>query len=175
MEKHKSEAPKSVKIAVVTISTSKFDFLWSKNLSLEETADESGKLIIKKLKDSGHEIVFYTIVPDHEGLIVEMIDHIIETYNPDVIITTGGTGITSKDVTIEALESIFDKKIEGFGELFRRISIEKVGYGALISRATAGVVDGVAIFALPGSPNAVEIGMEIILKEITHIVKHAKE
>ncbi len=175
MEKHRSESPEKVRVAVVTISTSKFDFLWSKNLNLEETADESGKLIIKKLRDEGHDVVFYTIIPDHEGLIVEMIDHIIDTYNPDAIITTGGTGITSKDVTIEALENIFDKKIDGFGELFRKISIEKVGYGALISRATAGVVDGVVVFALPGSPNAVEIGMDIILKELTHIVKHARE
>lgn len=174
-EKHKEQAPKKVRAAVVTVSDSKYDYLWSKNKSLEEAEDVSGKSITKALKKDGHEVVFYTLVPDHAGVIVETIDHIIQTYVPDIIITTGGTGITSRDVTVEALQKCFDKVIDGFGELFRKVSFEKMGDAALLTRATAGVWKKVAIFSLPGSPNAVEVGMKIILKEAGHIVKHVRE
>ena len=174
-EEHRRGAPAKIRAAVITVSDSKFDYLWSKRRGLEEAEDTSGRSIIDGLKGAGHEVLFYTIIPDHEGLIVEMIDHIIGTYNPDVIITTGGTGITRKDVTVEAVISIFEKSIEGFGELFRARSMGEVGGAALLSRAVAGVCGGVIIFSLPGSPNAVRVGLEIILKEVRHLVKHAKE
>lgn len=174
-EKHKAQAPKKLKAGVVTISDSKHDYLWSKNKTLEEAEDASGKLIINALKKAGHDVIFYTIIPDHEGLIVEMVDHVAFNYAPDIIVTTGGTGVGRKDVTIEALESIFEKSIEGFGEFFRKEGFEKLGSAALLSRATAGIYEGVVVFALPGSPDAVETGMGIILKEATHIVKHVKE
>lgn len=173
--RHKAEAPKSLRAAVMTISDSKYDYLWSKNKSLEEAEDVSGRYIIDTLKKNDHEVVFYTIVPDHEGVIVETLDHISSTYAPDIVITSGGTGIGERDVTIEALESVFDKKIEGFGELFRKISFDEVGSAALLSRATAGVCGGVVVFALPGSPDAVKTGMRLILKEAGHIVKHVRE
>lgn len=174
-DKHKAQAPRKLKASVVTISDSKHDYLWSKNKTLEETKDASGKLIIDKLKARGYEVVFYTIIPDHEGLIIEMVDHIVRTYLPDIIITTGGTGVGKRDVTVEALSSIFDKTLDGFGELFRRDSFEKLGSAALLSRTIAGVYEDVVIFSLPGSPDAVETGMDIILKEAAHIVKHVKE
>lgn len=174
-EEHRRRAPARVRAAVITVSDSKFDYLWSKRKSLEEAEDTSGRYIIDELQKAGHEVLFYTIIPDHQGLIVEMIDHIIGTYNPDLIITTGGTGITRKDVTVEAVTSIFEKSIEGFGELFRARSMEEVGGAALMSRAAAGVCQGVLIFSLPGSPNAVGVGLDIILKEVRHLVKHAKE
>jgi molybdenum cofactor biosynthesis protein B len=174
-ERHRAEAPGKLKAGVITISDSKYDYLWSKNKSLEEAEDASGRLITNKLREKGHEVVFYTIIPDHEGLIVETIDYIASTYAPDIIITTGGTGVAKRDVTIEALESIFDKSIEGFGELFRKVSFERLGSAALLSRATAGVCGGVVIFALPGSPDAVETGMQLVLKEAGHIVKHVRE
>ncbi|MBI5253870.1 MAG: MogA/MoaB family molybdenum cofactor biosynthesis protein, partial [Euryarchaeota archaeon] len=143
--KHKSEAPKNVRAAVITISDSKFDYMWSKNKSLEETDDVSGKYIVQQLRKKGNEVVFYTLVPDHEGIIVEAIDHITATYAPDIIITAGGTGVGSRDVTIEAVKSIFEKSIEGFGEFFRKKSFEKLGSAALLTRATAGVYSGVVI------------------------------
>jgi molybdenum cofactor biosynthesis protein B len=174
-KKHREEAPTSVRAAVVTISDSKYDYLWSKNKSLEETEDVSGKEIIEALRNQHHEVVFYTIVPDHPGVIVETIDHIIGTYAPDIVITTGGTGVTSKDVTIEAMQEVFDKELPGFGELFRKTSFEKLGSAALLTRAIAGIWDGVVIFCLPGSPDAVRTGMDIILKEVGHIVKHVRE
>jgi molybdenum cofactor biosynthesis protein B len=174
-EEHKGSAPKNVKAAVLTISDSKFDYLWSKNKTLEETKDVSGKLIIDRLKSEGNEVVFYTIIPDHEGIIIEMVDHIVQIYQPDIIITTGGTGIASRDVTVEAMTSIFEKTIEGFGELFRKISFDKLGSAALLTRSVAGVYSGVVIFSLPGSPDAVETGMDLILKEAGHLVRHARE
>ncbi len=174
-EKHKAEAPKALRAAVITVSDSKYDYLWSQNKSLDETEDVSGKLIIDGLKESGNEVVFYTIIPDHEGIIVETLDYIAATYAPDIVVTTGGTGIGWKDVTIEALESVFDKKLDGFGELFRKISFEELGSAALLSRATAGICGDIAVFALPGSPDAVRTGLEIILKEAGHIVKHVRE
>ncbi len=172
---HKKQAPKCLRVAVITISDSKFDYMWSKNKSLEETDDVSGKYIVQQLEKKGNEVVFYTLVPDHEGIIVETICHIAATYAPDVIITTGGTGVGSRDVTIEAVMSIFEKTIEGFGELFRKKSFEKLGSAALLTRATAGVYCGAVIFSLPGSPDAVTTGMELILKEAGHIVKHVRE
>ncbi len=171
MELHRKEAPKRLKVAVITISTSKFESF----IRRERFEDKSGDLIITTLKEKGHDIIFYTIIPDHKGLIKEYVKYIVDKYNPDVIITTGGTGITSTDVTIEALKELFEKEIEGFGEYFRKISIEKSGLGAIISRAIAGVYKKVAIFSLPGSPDGVKIGMEIIVNEVTHIVKHVKE
>ena len=175
MNKHKEEAPKSIKAAVVTVSDSKYDYLWSKNKTLEEAEDTSGRYIIDQLKAAKHEVVFYTLVPDHEGVIVEVIDHIVRTYFPDAIITTGGTGISSRDVTVEALESIFEKTLEGFGEIFRKLSYERLGTAALLSRAIAGVYSDVVIFSLPGSLDGVKTGMEIVLEEVGHIVKHIRE
>lgn len=173
--KHKREAPKNVRAAVITISDSKFDYMRSKNKSLEEMDDVSGKYIVRQLRKKGNEVVFYTLVPDHDGIIVETIDYIVTTYAPDIIITTGGTGIGSRDVTIEAVKSIFEKSMEGFGELFRKKSFEKLGSAALLTRATAGVYSGVVIFSLPGSPDAVKTGMKIILREAGHIIKHVRE
>ncbi len=174
-KRHRKDAPGNIRAAVVTVSDSKFDYLWSRNGTLEETEDTSGTFIIDALKKDGHDVIFYTIVPDHGGVIVSMVDHIIETYDPDMVITTGGTGITSNDVTIEAVEGILDKRLEGFGELFRRSSFDEIGHASMMSRAIAGVYAGVLIFSLPGSPNAVKTGMEIILKETGHLVKHARE
>ncbi len=174
-EKHRALAPKRVKAAVVTVSDSKFDFLWSKARDLEETKDVSGGYIVDSLKKHGHEVAFYTIVPDHKGIIREMIDHIASTYAPDMIITTGGTGIAKRDVTVEALRSIMEKEAEGFGELFRRKSFEHMGEAALLTRALAGTYNGVLIVALPGSPDAAKTGMEIVLKEAGHLVKHVRE
>src|SRR3990172_8125454 len=171
---HKKKSPKSVKTAVVTISDSKHRYHWIGGKGVE-TKDLSGNRIITGLREKGHEVVFYCIIPDHAGLILETVDHIASTYSPDVIITTGGTGIGPRDVTIEAMESCFDKIVNGFGELFRLESMKEVGKAAMISRATAGIYNGVIVFCLPGSPNACETGMNLILQEIGHLVKHLKE
>ncbi len=174
-EKHKAKAPKTVRATVITVSDSKFDYLWSKNGNLDETDDASGAHLIDSLKKEGHEVVFYSIVPDHEGVIVEMIDHVVATYSPDVIITTGGTGVSQRDVTVEAVRSIFAKELEGFGEIFRSKSYERLGEIAVLTRAVAGVYCDTMIFSLPGSPDAVKTGIDLILKELGHLVKHVRE
>lgn len=173
-EAHKKKSPKSARVAIITISDSKYTYHWTGETGVE-TEDVSGKSIAKSLTGAGHEVAFYCIIPDHAGMIVETIDHVASTYSADAIITTGGTGIGTRDVTIEAVETLLDKKLDGFGELFRIESMKEVGHAAMLSRATAGVFGEVVVFCLPGSPNAVETGMSLILKEIGHLVKHAKE
>jgi molybdenum cofactor biosynthesis protein B len=165
-DRHKKEAPVSIKAAVVTISDSK---------SETKEDDTSGRYITDTLKEAGHEVISYKIVPDDKGSIIEAIDYISDRQFPDVIITTGGTGISSRDVTIEAVSGMLEKVLDGFGEFFRRESFEKMGSAAILTRAIAGVSGGIVIFSLPGSPDAVKTGMNIILKEIGHIVKHARE
>ena len=169
MQKHKSEAPKSIKGAIITLSDSKYrDFLKFIN------KDVSGTLIKDALEEK-NEVVFYSIIPDDAGLLISMINHVLEGYEVDVIITTGGTGIGPRDITIESLQGIFDKEINGFGEIFRYESYKELGTGAILSRATAGVYNGKLIVSLPGSPNAVKLGLSIILPELGHLVKHLRE
>jgi molybdenum cofactor biosynthesis protein B len=104
-----------------------------------------------------------------------MINYIVESFCVDIIITTGGTGIGPRDITIETLKRIFKKELNGFGEIFRYESYKELGTGAILSRATAGIYKGKLIVSLPGSPNAVDLGLNIILPELGHIVKHLKE
>ena len=93
----------------------------------------------------------------------------------EVIITTGGTGISKRDITIETIKPLFQKELDGFGEIFRYESYKEVGTGAILSRATAGVYNGTLIVALPGSPHAVDLGMKIIIPELGHLVKHLND
>ena len=166
MKEHKKQAPKSVNGAVVTLSDSKYkDFLQC------EDSDISGSLIKDALNERNN-LVFYSVIPDDAGLLVSTIDHIIENYGVDVIITTGGTGIGPRDITIETLKPLFDKELNGFGEIFRYESYKELGTGAILSRATAGVYKNKLIIALPGSPNAVGLGLKIVVPELGHLVKH---
>lgn len=169
MEEHKKNVPKSVKFGVVTLSDSKYrDFLESK------TTDISGNLIINSLKTE-HELVFYTVIPDSSELLLSTVNEIIEKHGADVILTTGGTGIGTRDVTIETLKPLFEKELTGFGEIFRYESYKEIGTGAILSRASAGLYKGTMIISMPGSPNAVETGLKIVLPELGHLVKHIQE
>jgi molybdenum cofactor biosynthesis protein B len=121
-----------------------------------------------------HELVFYTVIPDSSELLLSTVEDIKEQ-NVDVIITTGGTGIGVRDVTIETLKPLFEKELNGFGEIFRYESYKEIGTGALLSRATAGVYKCTIIISMPGSPNAVQTGLDIISPELGHLVKHLHE
>ena len=168
MEEHKQNAPKSIKFGVITLSDSKYrDFLESK------TTDLSGNLIIDSLKKN-NELVFYTVIPDSPELLLSTIEDIKEG-DVDIIVTTGGTGIGIRDVTIETLTPLFEKELTGFGELFRYESYKEIGTGAILSRATAGLYQGTLIISMPGSPNAVKTGLKIISPELGHLVKHIHE
>ncbi len=133
----------------------------------------SGKLIKDALNEK-HEVLSYSVIPDDSKLLLSQIRNMIDK-NVDVILTTGGTGIGSRDITIETLKPLFDKEMDGFGEIFRYESYKELGTGAILSRATAGVVKSTIIIAMPGSPNAVKLGLKLVLPELGHLVKHVKE
>lgn len=149
-----------VRIAVLTISDTR-----------TEDTDTGGQLVQKIAKDYALEISDYAIVTDDITMIQLSISDWLVRDDIDAIITTGGTGIAKRDVTLEAVQSLFEKEISGFGELFRYVSFtEDVGTKALLSRATAGVANDKAIFVLPGSRGAVKLAMErLIVPEIQHI------
>lgn len=142
-----------VGIAVLTISDTR-----------TEADDESGKTLIERAEAAGHTVVARKVVKDDVATIAAAVKEWIENPEIDVIITNGGTGITGRDVTPEALTPLFDKPIEGFGELFRMISYQKVGTSTMQSRAVGGLAKGTYIFALPGSPSACRDGWDEILK-----------
>ena len=144
---------KKLKICILTISS-------SRNLS----HDKSGDTLEDRVKGFGHELFERKIVTDDKESIKEIITRWSSNENINVIITTGGTGLTETDVTPEALEEIFEKKIPGFSIIFHKISFEKIKTSTIQSRATAGILMQTLIFALPGSPNAVKDGWDDILK-----------
>jgi molybdenum cofactor biosynthesis protein B len=142
----------------------------------EKVCDPSGKLIINFLKKAGHSVVYSEIISDDIELIQKSLKRIQKKQYIDVVITCGGTGISSTDVTIEAVEPFLEKILPGFGELFRIISYNKIGSPAIMTRAIAGIMDNKIIFCLPGSPQAVETAViELIIPEIGHIIKHVLE
>jgi molybdenum cofactor biosynthesis protein B len=144
---------KPVHIAVLTISDTR-----------GEADDRSGPVLIERLQGAGHILADRAIVTDDAEAIVAQVEKWIADPKIEVVIATGGTGVTGRDVTPEAFESIYEKKIDGFGELFRWISFQKIGTSTIQSRATAGVAGGTYLFALPGSPGACRDGWDEILK-----------
>ncbi|MDD2777422.1 MAG: molybdenum cofactor biosynthesis protein MoaB [Methanocellales archaeon] len=157
-EEHKSHV-KSVRCAVLTFSDSR-----------TEENDDSGKLIKELLVKSGHEIVAYRVLKDDLKAIQKAVQDLIAS-DVQVIITNGGTGISKKDVTIEAISELLDKKLDGFGDIFRFLSYNHMGSAAMMSRAIAGTIKSKIVICMPGSVDAVELGMKkLILPEIGHMV-----
>ena len=164
---HRSRAPKKVKVGIVVVSDSRASAV-KRGLDL----DVSGKLIQREVEKRGHKSV-RVVVPDNRVQILRSLKKFLKT--SDVIILTGGTGITRRDVTIETVEPLFEKSLPGFGEILRRMGYDLVGTPALLTRAAAGIVKQKPIFCLPGAPNAVKIAMKLILPDLPHLVKHARE
>ncbi|MGD6961671.1 MogA/MoaB family molybdenum cofactor biosynthesis protein [Fictibacillus phosphorivorans] len=166
VQEHKALAPEVVRCMIVTVSDTR-----------NEETDKSGKLIHSFLEKNHHKISEYRIVKDDMKSIRDIAEYGIQNEDIDVVLFNGGTGIASRDVTIESLSYLFDKEINGFGELFRMLSYtEDIGSGAMLSRAVAGVKDRTAIFALPGSSGAVKLGMEkLIIPELSHVVQQLKK
>jgi molybdenum cofactor biosynthesis protein B len=161
-EDHKAHSPKRLGFAVVTISDTR----------TKET-DDSGKIIIDHLSEAGHEVLHHEIVKDSAASIRRLIIDLSK--DADVIIANGGTGISKKDVTIESVKSLFQKELDGFGELFRLLSYQDIGSSAMMSRATAGIYGSRIIICLPGSPKAVELAMKkLVLPEVGHMVWEAR-
>ena len=169
---HKENVQSSCKFAILTISTSRFE-KYGKADRPERAEDASGKLIWGMIQVQGSRVVHYELIPDNLEIIRESIKECLYS-EADVILTTGGTGLSPDDVTIEAVSPYIEKDMPGFGELFRYKSQEQVGNSIMLTRAIAGVARGKVIFCLPGSPNAAKLALELILPEIGHILKHVK-
>jgi molybdenum cofactor biosynthesis protein B len=132
--------------------------------------DTGGQRIVEALEGAGHAIAHYRIVPDEPHLIQGHLEGWVEE-GLDLVVTTGGTGISSRDTTIEVVERLLDKRIEGFGELFRMLSWEQVGAAAMLSRAVGGLAGETLVFSLPGSPNAVALALEkLLIPELAHLL-----
>ena len=143
---------KPVRVAVLTVSDTR-----------DEESDTSGHVLAGRITGAGHELVGKTIVPDEVTAIRAQVNAWIDAGEVEAIITTGGTGITGRDVTPEALEPLFDKRIDGFSVIFHLVSYQSVGLSTLQSRATAGIVGGVFVFCLPGSNGAVKDGWDKVI------------
>ena len=142
-----------VRIAIMTVSDTR-----------DASNDKSGDTLATRIKDAGHELAARMIVTDDADKITAQLRRWIDDPAIDAVISTGGTGLTGRDVTVEAMRSLFDKEIDGFSVIFHQISFAKVGTSTIQSRACAGVSKGTYLFALPGSPGAVKDGWDGILK-----------
>ena len=171
-KKHKAAAPKQLKFAVFVCSTSRYQQLQKG----EKIDDISGDTIVTLMRNAGHVVLSKKIIADDKLMIEEAVKSVLDSAELDAAVFCGGTGITPKDVTIEAVSPFLEKTLPGFGEIFRRLSYDKVGSAAVMSRAVAGVARGKALFCIPGSPDAVRVSVEmLILPEAPHIVRHARE
>lgn len=142
----------AVNIAIITVSDTR-----------TAADDRSGDALVERIDGAGHKVAFRTIVRDDLAAIRAQVQGCIADPQIDVVLTTGGTGVTGRDVTPEAVEALFEKPIPGFGELFRQLSYAKIGTSTIQSRATGGVANGTYIFALPGSPSACRDAWDDIL------------
>lgn len=141
----------------------------------KESSDEATSIFRRLVEEAGHRLISRIVVPDDEGRIVEAVKWAVDS-GADVIVTSGGTGLSRRDVTLEAVSQLFEKRIPGFGELLRLESYREIGAAAMLTRADAGVYRGKVVFCLPGSPNAVHTALvSLILPEADHIVSHLRE
>ena len=162
---HRKASPVKLRCAVMTLSTTR-----------TKENDTGGGGIRKGLLEAGHEVVWYEILKDDAPSISGALQELRTRSDLDLIVATGGTGLSALDVTIEAARPLFDKEIPAFAVMFAMLSHEQVGMACLLSRATAGVMNGKVVFCLPGSPKACALALEkIILPEAGHLVKHARE
>jgi molybdenum cofactor biosynthesis protein B len=160
---HKAAAPRSVRCYVITVSDTRSD-----------TTDTSGRAIADLLQAAGHVVAGRSIVRDDAEQVRGTVERQLANPDVQVIITTGGTGITSRDSTYEAVAGMMQKRLDGFGELFRMLSYEQIGSAAMMSRACAGLVAGRILISLPGSEAAVRLAMErLIIPELGHLVQQA--
>ena len=162
-KQHQNQSSEDISCGLITLSDSR----------KSEKLDLSGKYIAEEI-ESKYSLKSRSIIPDEKEDLIDAIENMV-CEDIDVILTNGGTGLASRDITVETVESLFEKKIDGFGELFRAQSFEEIGSAALLSRATAGVYKKTLIFSMPGSPNAVKTALSIIIDELPHFVHHVKK
>ncbi|MGE3492780.1 MAG: molybdenum cofactor biosynthesis protein B [Vicinamibacterales bacterium] len=162
---HKAQAPSRARIFVVTVSDTRTD-----------ATDTSGQAIAEMLHSAGHLVTGKVIEPDEPSRVAELVRQQAAIGDVDAIITTGGTGLTSRDSTFEAIDALLTKRLPGFGELFRMLSYHDIGAAAMLSRACAGTIGRVVIISLPGSENAVRLAMsKLVIPELGHLVQQAQK
>jgi len=160
VEEHKAKGKRSIRCFVVTVSDTR-----------DETTDQSGQLVKSQLADEGHRLAGYRIVKDEPAQIEALLREAIADRNIEAIIVNGGTGISPRDGTYEVIVKLLDKRLDGFGEIFRYLSYQDIGSAAIMSRAVAGSAQGKVLISLPGSRGAVGLAIEkLILPELGHMV-----
>lgn len=160
---HEAEGPRSVASAVLTLSDTR-----------SEADDHSGHLLRELLTQAGHTVVRYAVIREDPAMIEETLNAWLDL-PVDVIVTNGGTGLTSRDGTIEVAKKLFNKELPGFGELFRLVSYHQIGPAAMLSRATAGLARGKILICLPGSTKAVRLATDrLILPQLGHLVRESR-
>ncbi|MCA9134886.1 MAG: molybdenum cofactor biosynthesis protein MoaB, partial [Planctomycetales bacterium] len=161
---HRQAAPKQLRFAVVTVSDTR---------TLE--SDSSGQLLVDELTAAAHHCLDRRLVRDEPLEICQVVGQLCSNESLDVILVTGGTGISPRDRTPEAIAPLLDAELPGFGELFRMLSFQEIGAAAMLSRALAGRIGSILIFCLPGSTAAVRLAIEkLLLPELPHLVHHAR-
>jgi molybdenum cofactor biosynthesis protein B len=155
----------SARCAVITLSDTR-----------TAATDQSGARIRALLEADGHGVAFHEVIPDDPAVLGPVLRATVARRDVDVVLTTGGTGVGRRDVTVPLIESMLDQKLPGFGELFRMLSWEQIGSGAMLSRAVGGIAGGKPVFAMPGSPKAVELAMtKLILPEVRHLLRELRK
>jgi molybdenum cofactor biosynthesis protein B len=161
---HRTQAPASVRCAVITISDTR-----------TERTDTSGRAVVDLLAGGGHSVTFRTIVRDDPDQLSAVLEEVLAREDVDVVLGTGGTGITARDSTYEIVSALIEKRLDGFGELFRMLSYTEIGSAAMLSRACAGLARGKIVVAMPGSEAAVRLAMrKLLLPELGHMVREAR-
>jgi molybdenum cofactor biosynthesis protein B len=163
-KQHEAQGPSSVRCAVITVSDSR---------TLE--TDTGGKAVIDHLTAAGHSVVCREIIPDEPERMRPLLAALRDRDDVDVILLTGGTGITSRDQTYETVNGLLDKPLPGYGEIFRMLSYQEIGPAAILSRAVGGLMGPKVVLTMPGSPAAVRLAMEkIIVPQIPHLMREAR-
>ena len=164
-KEHKAKVPKNIRVGVITISSTR---------SLSD--DKSGQWISKQARKEGNEVILHLVIPDEAVTISRTVVTAIQDHAPQVLLLTGGTGISAQDVTIEAVRPFFDKELTAFGTLFTLLSFEEIDSAAILSRATAGLIGRTVIFCMPGSLKACKLACKnLIFPELGHLVRHIEE
>ncbi len=164
VHEHKKKAAKSLDIMVITVSDTR-----------DETTDQSGQLIKKMLAEAGHRTIGYQIVKDEPNEIEDLLRQTLRRKDLQVIILNGGTGIAPRDGTYEVVDRLMQKRLDGFGEIFRYLSYQDIGSAAIMSRACAGIAGDKVMISLPGSKGAVQLAMgQLILPEMGHMVSQLR-
>jgi molybdenum cofactor biosynthesis protein B len=163
-KQHESQGPPSVRCAVITVSDTR---------TVE--SDTGGKTVIDHLTAGGHSVVSRDIIPDEPDRMQPLLIALAGRDDVDVILLTGGTGITSRDQTYETVTSLLDKPLPGYGEVFRMLSFQDIGPAAILSRAVGGLIGRKVVLTMPGSPAAVRLAMDrVIVPQLSHLVREAR-